>query len=951
MHDPDNPHSLSWRGVTSIYEDRLETLWIGTSRGLNRLDRPTGTFRRYLNDPNDPNSLSDNRVRSIYEDRGGNLWIGTTNGLNRLDRPKEPLGRTETFTRYFHHPEDQTTISGNNIAAIYEDHLGTLWIGTNGLNRFNRESQTFVRYQHDPTNPTSLSHNWAGPICEDSTGALWNGTMDGLNRFHRETESFTRYYHQPGNPNSLSYSLIVSLFAGRANILWVGALNGLNRIELNPSQFVTYRHEPNNPNSLNDNFVYSVYEDREGVLWIGTFGQGLNKFDSRRNKFTHYKHVPANPKSLSNDQVVAIYEDRSGILWIGTNNGLNAFDRSTETFTRYLPNADDSTSLSGNEIIAITEDSYGALWIGTNRGLNRFDRPQGYARPGPFSRTGTFKRYLSPPTGRQITGLNIIRAIHEAANGIFWLATSSGLIKFDLVSEKLVVYRNDEDRPNLLTNNNCITLCEDKTGVLCIGTSEGLNRFDPKTETITRYYVKDGLPNNFIYGILGDEQGRLWISTNKGLSCFDERLPLGKKFKNYDARDGLQGDEFNQRACFKSKSGELFFGGTDGLTRFHPDRIHDNRRVPPVVLTGFKKYDQRVLFDRDISEVDNIELDYTDKAFSFEFASLNYTNTAKNQYAYMMEGFEKDWIYCGNRRVAYYTNLDPGDYLFRAKGSNNDGVWNEKGIAIKIKIHPPFWATWWFRVLSALAIIGIVGALYERRISGLRKAKTAQEEFSKRLIATQEAERKRIASELHDSLGQNLLIIKNGLQQYTNAMAQQGQSPNGLDDLSEVAQAAINEAREISYNLHPHQLDRLGLKKALVSMINKIAQSSVLRIDWEIDDVSGLFSKEAEINLFRLVQEGLNNIVKHAAATAATIQIKKTDTKIEILVADNGKGFDADLHSTNPAAQKGFGLSGMAERARILLGEFFIESEAGKGTRLRVGIPVCLQRAKIFPTD
>lgn len=923
LYDPKNPQGLSWRNVTSIYEDRFGTLWVGAGKGLNRLDRSTGTFRHYFNDPNNPNSLSDNRVRVICEDRYGDLWIGTANGLNQLDR------RTETFTRYFHDSEDNTTISDNSIGAIYEDHLGTLWIGTNGLNRFDRESRTFVRYQHDPNNPTSLSHDWAGPICEDSTGTLWIGTPNGLNRFNRETESFTRYHHQPGNSNSLSYNLIVSLFAGHANTLWVGALNGLNRIELNPSQFVAYRHEPNNPNSLNDNFVYSVYEDREGILWIGTFGQGLNKFEPHRKKFKLYKNDPKNPKSLSHDQVVAIHEDRFGILWVGTTGGLNAFDRNTEIFTRYLNNPDDSTSLSGNITNAIMEDSRGALWIGTNRGLNRFDH-----------RTGTFKRYLYLPEDHPIPGLSDIRAIHEAANGIFWLATVDGLIKFDPASEKFVIYRNDEAHPNLLTRNGLITLCEGKTGALWLGTSEGLNRFDPKTAAVTHYYVKDGLPNNFIYGILCDDRGRLWISTNKGLSCFDDRLPSGKKFKNYDAGDGLQGDEFNQRACFKNKNGELFFGGTEGLTRFHPDRIHDNPRVPPVVLTAFKKYDRRVLFDRDISEVDNIELDYTDKAFSFEFAALNYTNSGKNQYAYKLEGFDQDWIYCGNRRVAYFTNLDPGNYVFRAKGSNNDGVWNEKGLTLKIKIHPPFWATWWFRILSALAAIGIPGLIYERRVSGLRRAKAAQEEFSRRLIATQEAERQRIAFELHDSLGQNLLIIKNGLQQFTNTLAEQGQSPNGLDDLSDLAQTAINETREIACNLHPHQLDRLGLKKAMASMINKMAQSAALQIAWDIDEIDGLFPKEAEINLFRLVQEGLNNIVKHAAATAATIQIKKIGAKIAMAIADNGKGFDANLHSANPAARKGFGLAGMAERTRILGGNLVIDSAPEKGTTLEIVIPI-----------
>jgi signal transduction histidine kinase len=488
------------------------------------------------------------------------------------------------------------------------------------------------------------------------------------------------------------------------------------------------------------------------------------------------------------------------------------------------------------------------------------------------------------------------------------------------------------------------SIYEDRSGMLWIGTyGGGLNKFDREQEKFTYYTENDGLPNSVIYGILEDDHGNFWLSTNNGLSKFN---PQTKAFKNYDVYDGLQSNKYSGGAYFKSVvSGEMFFGGLNGFNAFHPDRVKDNPYIPPVVITALARYNTdevagKPIAEKGIAERTEIELSYKDNILTFEFAALNYRNTVKNQYAYKLEGFNDNWIQLGTKRDITFTNLDPGEYTLRVKGSNNDGVWNEEGLAIKIKINPPFWATWWFRILAMLGIGGSAWLIYERRMASLRKAKIAQEEFSRKLIAAQDRERKRIASELHDGLGQDLLIIKNGIQQYLGAIASRGQPANGLQELSEVAMTAINDVREISSNLHPHMLERLGLKKAIEASINKISQASPVKFSAEIDRLDGFIPKDLEIHVYRLIQEGLTNVVKHAAATVAHIRVQRDAQQITILIRDDGKGFDMANPAVSLGEKNGLGLTGISERARILGGNFVIDSAPGKGTRLEIVIPI-----------
>jgi PAS domain S-box-containing protein len=706
QHDPDNPNSLGANRVLSIYEDKSGSLWIGTdSGGLNKFDRQTEQFTHYTHNTHDPNSLGNNTVLSIFEDKLGIFWIGTNGGgLNKFDR------ETAQFTHYTYDPADSNSLSSTSVLTIYEDLSGSLWIGTNGggLNKFDRETAQFIHYIHDPDNPNSLNHTTVSSIAEDRFGNLWLATTSwysnsygkGLDKFTPKTGQFTHYIHDPANPNSLSDNPVISVLRGNSEILWIGtSAGGINTLDQKDHKFTHYTHDPANPNSLTDNTVMSIYEDQSGMIWIGTDDGGLTKFERKTGKFTHYQHEPDNPNSLSSDNVWATYEDRNGTFWVGTfGSGLDKFDRETQQFTHYTHNPNNPNSLSDNTVASIYEDHFGNLWIGTlSGGLNKFERE-----------TGNFTHYTSDPNNLHSLSDNNIFLIYEDQSNILWISTlNGGLNKFDQKTGEFTHYKHDPHNRNSLSYNRIVSMHEYPAGTLWIGTyGGGLDKFDTASETFTHYTEKDGLPNNSVVGILADDEGNLWLSTGKGLSKFN---PQTETFRNYDVSDGLQGNEFDGvKAYLKSKTGEMFFGGLNGFNAFYPEQVKDNPHIPPIVLTDFKKIDESVKLDIAISETKEIKFSYKDNFFGFEFAALDYTNPKKNQFAYKLEGFDKDWIYAGTRRYATYTNLDGGTYTFRVKGSNNDGVWNEEGTSVKIIITPPPWKTWWAYTLYVVVLVTAV---------------------------------------------------------------------------------------------------------------------------------------------------------------------------------------------------------------------------------------------------
>ena len=616
------------------------------------------------------------------------------------------------------------------------------------------------------------------------------------------------------------------------------------------------------------------------MFWIGTSDQGLIGWNKRQSKYQMFNYSPRSPCSLSDKSVRCLYEDHDRDLWIGTEEGgLNMLNRTRNSIKWFKNDPKNKNCLSSDKITSIMEDHSGILWVGTyNGGLNRYDKHKDSFR----------------------------------------------------------VYMNEAGNLQSLSNNNILCIYEDKSGILWIGTNGGgLNRFDRTTDTFSCFTGKDGLPSEVVYGIIEDDDGYFWLSTNNGLSRFD---PIRKIFRNYTIHDGLQSNEFNTGAFLKNRNGEMYFGGINGFNSFFPRDVEDNLYSPPVVFTDFKLFDRSINLSALISRENTIELQYSDNYFSIEFAALDYANSAANRYAYILEGLDKDWVSSGARRYVSYTNLDPGDYLFRVRGSNSDGIWNMQGASIAIRIVPPYWKTWWFRSLIAFTVLFTIAVVVHWRFRILEQRTKDQQELSKQLLESQENERKRIGIGLHDSLGQNLLVIKNLAVIGLEAGKKEKTADEQLGEISTLASQALTEVREISYDLRPHHLDQLGLTGALKSIISRVSASSQLTIHDDMDDVNNLFPKQEEINVFRIVQESVNNIIKHSRATSATITVKRNGDQVILIVSDNGIGFDHHRH--------GFGLTGIAERARILGGTLEVKSLPGTGTTISIVIPQKDKHAK-----
>lgn len=704
-YHPSQHNGISSNEVLSLMEDRDGLLWIGTrGGGLNRFDQTKGIFTRYRNIPEDNSSLSDNNVYSIRQDLSGTIWVGTRGGMNRWN------SIDGSFTRYVKDPKKAGSLSDNNIRSMHVDKQNTLWIGTEsgGLNRWNEQDQTFTQYMNNPADSRSIAHNSVLSISELDNGTLWIGTLGGgLEWF--DGKQFFHHTYNSQNPKSLGSNRVYSLYTDRAQILWVGTGgSGISRYNPTTKKFLHFYNNPGNSQSLSHNSIWNFFEEKGSggtKIWIATLGGGVSKFDRTAGTFRTYLNDPANANSLNDNDVWSLHQDGEGILWIGTyGGGLNKFHPSKNTFEHFTVRDNDTTSITGNDIIIIAESPPGTLWIGTNNGISVLQK-----------NSKKFIRIQHRADDSASLNHNAIRTMFIDHVGALWVGTDRGL---NVLSPDQVIhphrsiqfqhYSAEEHNAASLSDNRIRSLFEDSSGTVWIGTRGGLNAFDRQTGKFSRYTDKDGLPNNVVYGIVADNEGMLWLSTNNGLSKFDRK---NNTFRNFDINDGLQSNEFNQGACLKTSAGELYFGGTNGFNCFYPDRIIDNPHIPPVVLTNFKVFDKRKKLETSITSIKEIVLPYNDDFFSFEFSALDFSHPEKNQYAYQLVGFDKDWIYSGTRRYASYTNLNGGQYTFRVKGTNNDGVWNEQGASVNITITSPLWKSWWaylFYVISSIAVVVLI---------------------------------------------------------------------------------------------------------------------------------------------------------------------------------------------------------------------------------------------------
>lgn len=973
-HEPKDSNSISDNRIKCLLSDSKGYLWIGTeSGGVNRYDIVEGKFYHYVHNENDSISISNNNVTSIFEDSDKNVWIGTSSGLNRYDR------NNNTFVQFFFNMDIALNLKENSIRAICEDNDANLLVGTyKGLYRYNLKNDLdFIEVKELNTNPTTTYGDNVTSLYLDQTGSLWIGTYDQfLKRYDKNTNSFQIYSSTIKNIKtiiedsegnlwlgSINMSLRIlnmeskkvsqiqsiqndpvnTMYLDKCGILWLGtSFRGIFIYNKNKNLFKHYFNDPSNPN-----VVMALLEDRDGGLWVGTYGNGLKYFDSKRNVVTIYKHELSDPNSISSDKIFTLCLTTDGILWVGTiGGGLNYFDRSTGLFKKYLQNSPiDTRGLSNNDITALYENSDGNLLIGNVTGgidiLNR--------------KTNKISHYYPEvQIPNTIGGGRSVTVFHKERNGTLWAGTLNGLKQFDKKLNKFINYSLKPRANEHYENNESVTSLLFTDKFIWMGTSRnGLIKYNPESHSTISYTAEDGLPDNVILGILPDSSGSLWISTNKGISRFNPQL---EKFKNYDINDGLQEKEFNQGAYFKSPTGEIFFGGVNGFNSFFPVEMEDNNYIPPVYITTFKVFNEKLNLPNPIPSNYTIELTYSQNFFSFEFVTLNYIAPEKNQYAYMIERFDYDWhTTSAKQRFASYTNLDPGEYILRVRGSNNDGIWNEEGSMITIIIHPPFWMTWWFRSLGIFLLLSLGLMAYNRKVAALKKDKALQQEISRRLIEKQEEERSRIALGMHDSIGQDLLLIKNRLMLIMKKKSEKIAQADGPDadikdykltiqedinQISEEISSVLKNVREISHNLRPPDLDQLGLTETIKSILLNMRKSTTIKVTGVIENIDEFLVKDLEINFVRIVQEALGNIIKHSEATECTVEVSSINNKILLRINDNGKGFVKSDLKKRKNQTIGLGLTGMTERVRILGGTFKIESEPDKGTQIEVEIPI-----------
>ncbi|MBN1666098.1 MAG: GAF domain-containing protein [Anaerolineales bacterium] len=705
-HEPENPNSLSDDTVTSVLVDQQGLVWVGTRQGLNRFDPSRNRWQRYLAQPGQAGQLGSDQIHALYEDPAGGLWIGTGQGLYQYDAVQQSFDAIPSDLR------DPVALQDSRVTGIVMDQDGRIWAATfgNGLFRYDPQQGSLQHYAADPERALALSSDNIRAIAFDLHGDLWLATDAGLNRFDSHTGTFTQVHARAYDPASLAGENLLSLFCSPDGGLWVGVAHaGIDYFSPFSAQFDRYQMQPGNVNSLGASGVWSIYQDQDGVLWLGTQEGGLERFDRNRNQWTHYRHDPEDPSSLSHDNVVAVHGSRDGSLWIGTwGGGLNHFDPASGAFRHYRADPQDPDSLLSDTVWLILEDREGILWLGTDSGLDAFDPQQ-----------ETFTHYVHDSQDPTSLSSNYISALYQDASGRLWVGTYAGLNRYDPQSSSFRAYRYDPRDSDSLSYPIVFAIHEDAAGNLWVGTyGGGLNRFDPVTETFQSYRVSDGLVNDAIYGILEDAHGNLWLSTNGGLSKFD---PQREQFWNFDLRDGLQSNEFNFNAYYQNDQGEMFFGGVNGLNAFYPDQIGSNPYLPAVHIRSVSRRGEPVIAAQDLRRLTELELRWPDNYFDFEFVALNYFNPPDNRYAYLLEGFDQDWNANGAMRSGRYTNLPGGTYTLRVKAANNDGLWNETGTALTIKVITPFWEAAWFYILLAFTMLaaGVWGYLW--RLGNLEK--------------------------------------------------------------------------------------------------------------------------------------------------------------------------------------------------------------------------------------
>jgi len=995
-YEENQPGSISSNDILCIYEDQGNNLWFGTAGGLNLYDRAKDNFTIFKNDTADTKSINGDYIGGITEDKNGNLWI--VSGENCLNKW---VPASQSFVRY-QFESDKGYLDPRPSRMIAVDSNGYLWIVSlsRGIYRFEPESGEFTRYD-DPTidfgndcfkslyidnqdkiwittdgngffsfDPVTSKFNQFESkgdgkgtnqkvildiIPEDDQYLLLAVDQGGINRFNKVSNTFEYFVYDDTNEEGLNNNGVWCFHRDREGILWIGTSGGgINYYNAKEYKFKTFNHMPSDPNSLSYNNVICFYEDHQGLIWIGTDGGGVNVFNPETGRFTKYKNDPSDPYSISGNAILCIAEDKDHDIWIGTwDAGLNRYDAKTGRFFRYLPDKNNSSSVSGRTIWNLTVNKNDTLWLGTfNIGTDLFDKNKGVIR----------RFRTNPGDPKAITGKRDWILFEDSEKNV-WISSTTGINYYNSKTDSFEKYG---------FNENVTAFCKDWEGNLWVGTNtNGIYFCKPDGAVLYTYNTSNGLPSNVIHAIIEDNSRNIWISSNNGLSRFDHNT---QKFRNYSKEDGLQGNQFKQQSFLKTSEGELYFGGYNGFNSFFPDSLKDNVFIPPVYITELQIFNkpiplaiQEVQFPTHISEAEEITLTWRQSVFSFSFTAINYTFPGKNQYAYIMEGFEEEWNYTNaSRRYATYTNLDPGEYTFRVKASNNDEVWNEKGVSLRVIILPPWWDTWWFKFIFISSIILIVAYILLSRIRQLKNQKLLLE----KTVAIKTAE----LSELNASKDKFFSILAHDLRSplssfvgATQILSEDIQTME-KEEIMDITVSMKTSATNI-YNLLENLLEwsrlmqsqmdfvpeKFNLKEKIEACIDTLSENAIKkRIEITIlipDELEVL----ADIHMFDSVIRNLfSNAIKFTPA-GGKVSVKadrKNNHSIEVEISDSGIGMTPELKNklflltaktgrkgTEGEPSTGLGLLLCKEFIEKHGGKIWVESEPDKGSIFKFLLP------------
>lgn len=990
-HDPLKKNSLSNNYIWDIHEDEKGNLWISSfGGGLSLFNPDIQQFQHFTRESDNDNSLSHNNTfHSVCVNEA--IWVGTNDGLCKIHIPSGEVNR------YLQIPGNVEGHTGNFINPVVFQHPNLLWMGSDsGLTRLNIETDKFDFFSESPfdeklplmriqdillindrllvttaqylveldfknkkmevllNSSTIASENSIRfmNILPSEAGGIWLGSNNGLIHYNREKKQATVYRHNKEDGESLPHNYITSLFRSRNGIVWIGTRNGLAKLDREKSEFQLVRRHPEKQKTLSHNSIKGITEDENDLIWVATV-DGLNAYDRKSGNFTLFKHQNENPKSLSSNYLLSLALDEKSTLWVGTRGGgLNKliWDRNKPLHTAFFQ----SYRLGEKSIQSILNDGE-ILWLGSSgSGLIRFEKRSG--------KTKIFERSFDGSGPSHSYVYDILKDSREN----YWIGTATGgLNLFNPKNERFLYFRNANDNLNSLGNNLVLCIFEDSQNQLWVGTSGGLSKFKypleenlfeqfqsmgdlSRSDLFQNFGRRDGLPNEVIYGILEDDNGFLWLSTNGGLAKFDPGL--GKVVKVYDSNDGLQSNEHNQNAFFKNKKGELYFGGVGGFNIFHPDSLKGNLEPPPVHIIDFRLYNESVPLKSDSMEselqltkvphlTEQIELAYHHDVISFSFVALNYINPNKNQYRYQLKGFSDNWIEADNNRLATFTNLDAGEYTFRLKASNNDGVWNESGASLKLIVSPPPWKTWYAYLTYILFLTAGVYWFLRQRIKAKTRKLEIKAQIEKARSEERENFRKKTSHDFHDEAGNKLTKI-NLLTELARA------ETNGREKLREYLGKIEQNTKELSAGMRDFiwtmdsEKDNLfdtllRLKDFGYSMFTDSAvKFSIIGLQTNYQNVK--LPMDFRRAIMQIFKEAMNNSAKYAKAEHVTLSANHWERELEISITDDGIGFNPDEEKL----QKGYGLKIMKERAQKIGGKLEVISSRGKGTMVRIKIKI-----------